>query len=109
MRRRVHLMDGRRWQLRDVAGRRLHHRLHDPRVPGAAAEVAGEREPYLVLGGRGVTLQQRGRRDEHAGRAEAALYPALLQELGLQGTEIFGTREALDGRDLLPDGLHREV
>src|SRR6187551_2631669 len=48
-------------------------RLHDVLVAGAAAEVALEGLAYVLLGRRGVLLQEARRRHDHAGRAVAAL------------------------------------
>ena len=59
--------------------------------------------------GRGFASQQRRRRDQHAGRAEAALDAALLEERALQRVQLVAVGEALDRRDLAAVGLQREV
>ena len=80
----------------------LGHGLDDAVVAGAAAEVAREADPDLVLGRRRVRGEQRRRRDEHPGRAEAALDAAELEERGLERRQRVAVGEALDRRDSLP-------
>ena len=73
---------GRRLAPQDA--RRRAHRAHDRLVAGAAAEVAREPAADLVVRRVGVAVEQRLRRHEHAGRAEAALQRVLLDERALQ-------------------------
>ena len=59
--------------------------------------------------GLGVVLEERRRRDQHPGRAEAALDAAVLEEGRLERAQLVAVREALDRRDLAALGLEREV
>ena len=59
--------------------------------------------------GRGVALEERGRGDEHPGRAEAALHAAVLEEGRLERAQLEPRREALDGGHLAALGLERKV
>ena len=65
----------------------LADRRDDVLVAGAAAVVALERVPDLVVGGVGVPGEEVGRDHDHAGRAEPALEAVLLPERLLQGME----------------------
>src|SRR5262245_35504173 len=75
-------------------------RLDDVVVAGAAAEVALELVPDLLLGCVRVPLDQLHRRHDHARRAEAALQPVLLPEALLHGVKLPVRGEALDGLEL---------
>jgi hypothetical protein len=89
-------------------GGRVLHGLHDVLVSGAAAHVARERPPDLLLGGVRVLGEERHRGQHHPRRAEAALEPVLLVEGLLDGVEGAVLCEALDRRQLLPVGLDGE-
>src|SRR6266852_2357573 len=54
--------------------------LHDVLVSVAAAQVAGNAPADFVFTGAGVLLQQRTRRQDHAGRAVTALQTVLFLE-----------------------------
>jgi hypothetical protein len=78
-------------------------------VAGAAAEVALEPVPDLLVGGVRIAREQVGGGHDHAGRTEAALEAVLLPEGGLHRVQFAVTvREALDGRDLRAVGLRGE-
>src|SRR5262249_42150885 len=80
--------------------RRLLHRADDLVVAGAAAEVARQPPANLLLR-RGWILGQQGlRRDEEAGRTDAALKRRALQKALLQRRQALRAADALDGRDL---------
>src|SRR3954451_7981379 len=68
---------------RNVAGRGPVDGLHDAVVPGAAAEVPRQTDPDLFVGRVGVRSEQRGRGDQHAVGAKAALDAELLEERSL--------------------------
>src|SRR4051812_34153476 len=84
------------------------HGLDDVVVPGAAAQVSGDRLADLELARVLVPLEERAAGDHHAGRAEAALQRVLLGEAFLDRMELAALLQALDGRDLAAVGLHRE-
>ena len=84
------------------------HGLHDVLVAGAAAQVARERPPDLVLGRVGVLVEEGLGGQHHPGRAEAALEAVLLLEPLLQRVQLAGAGEALDRGHLVAVGLHRE-
>ena len=83
------------------------HRVDDLLVPGAPAEVAGQRLADLVVVRVGLPLEQVRRRDEQPRRAEAALDRARREERVLQGMQCVRESERLDGADLPAVGLHR--
>src|SRR5215468_7210432 len=74
--------------------------LHDVLVAGAAADVAADRPPDLLLARVVVLGEQRGGDEHHPRRAEAALQGVLLVERGLDRVQLRAAREALDGLDL---------
>src|SRR5262245_58185798 len=83
--------------------RRCLDRLDDELVAGAAAEVAGDAVPDLLLAGLGVVLQQLERRQHHPGRAVAALQALVLDEGLLHRVQLVSPRaDPFDRRDLLP-------
>src|SRR5439155_5656222 len=90
---------------RTSRGRRL-YRPRDPVIAGAAAEVAHHPVADLVFGRTGACRQQRGRRDELAGRADAALEAALADERRLKRRQLVALREPLDGDDGAAVGEH---
>src|SRR3954468_7785575 len=78
------------------------HGLDDAVVAGAAAEVAAQRDPHLVLARHRRPLEERRGGDQHARRAEAALDAALVEESALQRTQLARSRKPFDGHDLTP-------
>src|ERR1017187_8869086 len=79
--------------------------LHRLLVPGAEAQVPGQRLPHLVLRRVRTTVQQRLGADHHAGGAEAALHRAVVEERLLHGIELAVDGDAFDGQDVAPFGL----
>src|SRR4030095_15833893 len=73
----------------------IEHRLDNLVVPGAAAQVPRQPVAHLFLGRVEIALQQRFRRDEDAGRADAALERCVLQELLLQRVQLLAVGHAL--------------
>src|SRR6185295_4954015 len=75
------------------------HRIDDGVVAGAAAVVAGQ--VFADFGARWpwVAFEQRGGRQQHAGRTVAALAGVAEDEGVLQVADFFGVGEALDGLD----------
>src|SRR4051794_11615762 len=93
---------------RHLVGRLLHGR-DDVLVAGAAAEVAFEALPDLLLGELAVgLLDDADRCHHHAGRAVAALQPVMLVEGSLDRMQLPVRREALDRADLRTVGLDGE-
>src|ERR1043166_2739918 len=83
-------------------------RLDDVLVAGAAAEGALQGVADLLLVRRGVGRQEiRGAHDDPRG-AEPALETVLLPERLLERMQCARRSESLDGRYLVPVGLHRE-
>ena len=56
-----------------------------------------------------VGAQERGRRDQHAGRAEAALDASVVEERPLQRAELAAVRKPLDRGDLATLCLQRQI
>src|SRR5918995_3459135 len=90
---------------RNGGGRALAHgpggladRQHDVVVARAAAEVALDRVPNLLVGRIVGPAQQVGGGHDHAGGAEPALEPVLLPERALERVKVVGVTQALDGR-----------
>src|SRR5262249_43414219 len=81
------------------------HRLDDPVVAGAAAQVPRQRDAEVGLRRPRVRLQQRGRGDQHPGCAEAALDASVLEERRLEWAQLAVVGEPFDRRDLVPLGL----
>src|SRR5207249_8556568 len=78
-------------------------------VSGAAAEVALQPLPDLVLGGKWVLLEQVGRRHDEAGGAVSALQAVLVPERLLDRVQSpVGPRQPLDRLDLVTVRLDRE-
>ena len=88
--------------------RRVLHGLHDVVVARAAAQVALEPEPDLLLGGMRVLLEQVDALHDHPGRAEAALQPVALAERLLHRVQLPVLRQPLDRRDVGAVGLDRQ-
>src|ERR1019366_859387 len=83
-----------------VVGARLLHGVDDLLVARAPAEVSVDRLAYLLPGRAGVPEEERVRHEHHAGRAEAALDRAFLDEGALERVERpVGPRHALDRED----------
>ncbi|OWK20273.1 hypothetical protein AJ88_32395 [Mesorhizobium amorphae CCBAU 01583] len=78
--------------------RGIHHRRDDFSVAGAAAEHASQRILCFHLGRIRPPIQKRGCRDQQAGRADAALRRAMIEERGLQRRQ-FSVGQAFD-RDI---------
>ena len=88
-------------------GSRLHGGVHQGLVAGAAADIAVLFEPasHLVPGGGGILHQQPVGRNDEARGAEAALDAAVGDPCQLQGVEMLGRSDALDGENI-GEGLH---
>ena len=82
--------------------------VEDLLVPGAAAEVSGERLADLVVRRVGTAAQEIGRGDDEARRAEAALHRARVGERLLHRVQGAIAAEALDRDDVVPVGLRGE-
>ncbi len=83
--------------------------VHDLHVTGAPADVAGQRlrDRLLVVTSR-HSLDVRVRGEQHAGRAEPALHPVVVDERLLHGREPLRRPDALKRRDARAvDGGHR--
>src|SRR5579883_2375885 len=89
-----------------LAGRQ--HRLDDLLIAGAPAELARERKPDLLARWSRVRVQQCLGREDHPGRADAALQAAVPHELLLQRMQTTVTREPLDCREFPPLRGHGE-
>ena len=79
----------------------LVNRVEDLLVPGAAAEVPGERLADLVVARIGHAAEEVGRGDDEPRRAEAALHRARLGERALHRMELAVARETLDRDDVV--------
>ena len=84
------------------------HGVEDLLVPGAAAEVPGERLADLVVRRVRDAPEEIGRGDDEARRAEAALHRAGVGERLLHRVEAGVAAEALDRDDVVPVGLRGE-
>src|SRR5215210_3632945 len=82
--------------------------LHDVLVARATAQVPFQAIPYLLLCGVGILLQQADGGHDHARRAVAALQTVRLVESLLHRMPHAVLRDAPDGGDLMPVGLHRQ-
>ena len=82
--------------------------LDDVHVARAAADVAADRPPHVVVRRSGVLLDQRRADQHHPGGAEAALEAVLLLEGSLDRVQLAVRLEPLDGRDLVAVGLDGE-
>ena len=93
-----------------VAGNRQHRR-HDPLIPGAAAQVAGELLADLLLVGVRSTAQERLGRHQEPGGAEAALQRVVLAEGALQRRQLaVGAGQPFNGQQraaISLDGEHQ--
>src|ERR1700730_16652720 len=78
------------------------HSIFDPLVTAAAADVAGHRFNYLIVGRFWILYQQRGRLHDLPGLAIAALRDVELSP-SLLNRMIAGSVEAFDGGDLAAD------
>ena len=88
--------------------RRTVHGFEDLPVPGAAADVAGQRLADLGVGRLGVVAQERGGRDDEARRAEAALHRAGVDERALHRMHLLAVGEILDRAHVAALGGARE-
>src|SRR5262245_54492296 len=84
------------------------HGLDDVLVAGAAAEIARQGPPDLVLGRVWVLGQECRRGDHHARRTESALQAVLVLEALLDRMQLARAGQTLYRRDLMPVGLHGE-
>src|SRR5215470_5334683 len=91
-----------------LAGSNLHG-VDDLGVGGAAAEIAGEIVPDLLVVGIGMRVEQLRRHQHETGRAVAALERAGLDEGLLHGRELVGARQRLDRRHLGTVDEGREI
>ena len=85
--------------MRQLAAR-VEHRLEDPHVAGAAAQIAGRapRGPPLRSGS-GMRDEQIDGREDHPRRADAALRAAALEERLLHRVQLVAAGEAFDRGD----------
>src|SRR3954451_20728905 len=83
-------------------------RLDDVLVAGAAAEVALDAAPDLLLARRGIVLEEIDASHDHARRAEAALEPVLLPEAALDRVQLAILRQPLDRLEVGAIGLDRQ-
>src|SRR5216117_3944005 len=83
-------------------------RLDDLAVARAAAEAAAEVVQDVVTRRRRVLLEQRPGREQHPGRAEAALHGAAVEERLLDRVEPSVLGQALDRRHGATIGLDGE-
>src|SRR5512132_3532198 len=95
-----------RW---DVPRSDLPNGSDDPPVSRTPAEVPGQADPDLLLGGSGVVTKQRGRGYQHARGAETALHTRLLEERPLERSDLLVPGEPLDRRHLATLRLQGEV
>ena len=87
----------------------IERRGDDPLIAGAAAQIAGDGDPHLLLGGIGIVAQELDQRGEHPRRAEPALQPMMLVKRLLQRVQLLlRGRDALDGQNLVPVCLNRQ-
>ncbi len=95
----AHRLADRRRRRRGVRGAHMrgHNRGDDLAVAGAAAQHTAEGVHDLLLGGRGRGSQERRRRHQHAGRADAALRGAVREERALQRRGLSTLVEAFEG------------
>src|SRR5262249_46439755 len=84
------------------------YRVEDLRVPGAAAEVAGEGLADLVVARSRVPIEQVGSGDHEPRRAEAALHSTRLDERLLDAMQVLAPPHPLAGRHLVPFRLRAE-
>src|SRR5262245_24181737 len=87
---------------------RVLHGFHDLVVAGAAAQVARDAAPDLVVGRALVLGQRRRGRHEHSGSTEAALQAVLLPETLLQRVELAAVGQALHRTEVRAVGLDGE-
>src|SRR5580704_1057706 len=76
---------------------RIERRLDDAGIAGAAAEIARQCVPHVLLARRRIFAQQLGERDQHPRRAETALQAVIVDKSLLQYRQPAFGREPLDG------------
>src|SRR5437899_219565 len=86
-------------------GSGVEHGADDLVVAGAAAEIAGQPVAGLFLGRVLVLVEQRLRRDDESGGAEAALQRGVFEEFLLHRVQLVALGDALDRGDLPSLGL----
>src|SRR5262245_37538826 len=84
------------------------HGLDDVLIPGAAADLAGDRGTDVLLRRARVLGEQRHRRQHHPRRAEAALKAVLRAEGLLDRVQRAALHQSLDRGDPAAVGLDRE-
>src|SRR5271166_1768887 len=94
--------------LRANIGGGVEHRFHNFVITGASAQIPRERVADLGLGRFRIAIEQRLRRNQKSGRADAALQARVLQELVLQNAEHALGGESLDGLDVAALSLDAE-
>jgi hypothetical protein len=77
---------------------RVLNRRHNPAVAGTAADISVHAGSNLFLGRMGVPVQQRFGGQNHARRAETALYRAFIDKRLLKRVEPAAAAQSLDGR-----------
>src|ERR1051325_7537287 len=87
---------------------RVEHGADDLVVAGAAAKIAGKPIAGLFLGRVLVLVEQRLRRDDKDGGAEAALQGGVLEEFLLHRMQLVALGDALDRGDRAAFGLDAE-
>src|SRR3954451_1520239 len=90
------------------SARRQPHRIEDLRVPRAAAEVATQRLPDLVVRRLRRAPQQVHGRHDQPGRTESALHSTRRRERLLHRMQRLARPQALPRHDLVAVGLRRE-
>jgi hypothetical protein len=93
-----------------IALRGVHHRVHDVRVAGTAAQVPGQHVPNLLAARVRDTLQIIVARHEYPGRAKAALQGMMVLERKLKIIEFLATTpiQTLDRLNHTPFSLYRQ-
>ncbi len=85
-----------------------HDGADDLVIAGAAAQIAGQPVADFGFVGSGLRSSKRLRRDQNAGRADAALQSVHFQKLALQRMQLAILRHAFDRFDLAAVGFGRQ-
>src|SRR5580700_5807976 len=86
----------------------VEHCFYNLVVTGASAKIAGQRVANFGLGRFRISIEQRLRRYQESGRADAALQARVLEKLVLQNAKHALRGESLDGIDFLALRLDAE-